>query len=83
MHKLPGISGVIIEGTVARWNANVMSINRQVTIVMYQVLNKRPDALEPLTSLWLRVKQEDSQNSPELKDALAIVGDKIGLGDSR
>ena len=35
MHKLPEISNVIIEETIAGWNPNVMSINRQVTVVMY------------------------------------------------
>ena len=56
---------------------------RTAASISLNLLNERPDALEPLTSIWLRVKREDSQNSPELRGALAVLGDKLPLSDSQ
>jgi hypothetical protein len=55
---------------------------RTAASISINLLNERPDALEPLTSIWLRVKQEDSQNSPELSGALVVLGDRLPLGDA-
>lgn len=55
---------------------------RTAANISIDLLNERPDALEPLTSIWLRVKREDPQNSPELRAALAVLGDNIPLSDS-
>jgi len=55
---------------------------RAAASISIDLLNERPDALEPLTLIWLRVKREDSQNSPELSGALAVLGDKLLLSDS-
>jgi hypothetical protein len=45
------------------------------------VLEESPDALAALSSLWLRVKREDLQNSAELSNALRVLGDKLVLRD--
>jgi hypothetical protein len=47
------------------------------------VLDECPDALVPLSSLWLRVKREDLQNSAELNSALRVLGDKLVLTDKQ
>jgi len=49
--------------------------------ISIKVLNERPDALEPLTSIWRRVKREDPQDSPELREALAALEDSLPIGD--
>jgi hypothetical protein len=56
---------------------------RTAASISINLLDERPDALEPLTSIWVRVKREDSQNSPELSGALAVLGDRLPLSDSR
>ncbi len=45
------------------------------------VLEQSPDALAALSSLWLRVKREDSHNSAELNSALSVLGGKLMLRD--
>jgi hypothetical protein len=49
--------------------------------ISIKVLIERPDALEPLTSIWHRVKREDTQDSPELREALAALEDSLPLSD--
>jgi hypothetical protein len=44
-----------------------------------EVLDNCPDALEALSSLWLRVKHEDSQNSAELSSAFDRLGPRLVL----
>ena len=43
------------------------------------VLKESPDALAGLSSLWLRVKDEDSPNSAELIGALGVLRDELLL----
>jgi hypothetical protein len=43
------------------------------------VLKESPDALAGLSSLWLRVKDEDTPNSAELNGALGVLGDELLL----
>jgi len=50
--------------------------------ISMNVLRERPDALEPLTSIWRRVKREDSQDLPELSEALATLEDSLPLSES-
>jgi hypothetical protein len=54
---------------------------RTAASISINLLDGRPDALEPLTSIWLRVKREQPQNSPELSGALASLGDRLPLSD--
>lgn len=44
-----------------------------------EVLNNCPDALQALSSLWLRVKHEGPQNSAELSSALDTLGPRLVL----
>jgi hypothetical protein len=48
-----------------------------------KMLEKSPDALVPLSSLWTRVMREDSSNSPELTNALRDLHDKLLIGEAR
>ena len=45
------------------------------------VLKESPDAMASLSSLWMRVKREDAQNSSDLQNALGALGDKLVLAD--
>jgi hypothetical protein len=47
------------------------------------MLEESPDALAGLSSLWLRAKSEDSQNSPELNSALGALEGKLMLRDRK
>jgi hypothetical protein len=49
--------------------------------ITISVLEECPDALAPLSSLWLRVQREDLQKSTELSSALRVLKDKLILGD--
>jgi hypothetical protein len=46
-----------------------------------KVLDTYPDAIAPLSSLWLQLKREDTENSAELNAALRMLGDKLVLED--
>ena len=46
-----------------------------------KILATYPDAITPLSSLWLQLKREDTENSAELNAALRILGDKLVLED--
>jgi hypothetical protein len=54
---------------------------RTAADISNSVLEECPDALAALSSLWLRVKREDLQNSAELSSALRVLGDKLVLPD--
>lgn len=54
---------------------------RTAASISIRLLDERPDALGPLTSIWLRVKREDSQNSLELRNALTVLEDKLPLSE--
>jgi hypothetical protein len=54
---------------------------RTAVDISNSVLEESPDALAPLSSLWLRVKRENSQNSAELNSALRVLEDKLMLQD--
>jgi hypothetical protein len=45
------------------------------------MLKESPDAMASLSSLWVRVKREDAQNSLDLQNALGALGDKLVLVD--
>jgi hypothetical protein len=44
-----------------------------------RLLEENPDAITPLSSLWLRVERDDNQRSSGLRSALHILGDKLVL----
>ncbi len=46
-----------------------------------KVLDTYPDAIAPLSSLWLQLKREDTENSAGLNAALRMLGDKLVLED--
>jgi hypothetical protein len=46
-----------------------------------KVLETYPDAIAPLSSLWLQRKREDTEKSAELNAALHMLGDKLVLED--
>jgi hypothetical protein len=54
---------------------------RTAADISNSVLEEWPDAMAPLSSLWLRVKREDSPNSAELSSALRVLEDKLMLRD--
>ncbi len=55
---------------------------RTAADITNRVLDESPDALVPLSSLWLRVKREASpQASAELSDILLVLGSKLVLRD--
>jgi hypothetical protein len=47
------------------------------------MLEECPDALAALSSLWQRVKNEDTPNSPELNSALGVLRGKLMLRDGQ
>lgn len=47
-----------------------------------RVLQEYPDAVTPLSSIWLRARREDSQDSPELSNALRALEPKLLLQDT-
>ncbi len=52
---------------------------RRAVDISNRVLEESPDGLPALSSLWLRVKSDDLQNSAELNTALGVLGDKLML----
>jgi len=54
---------------------------RTAADISLSVLEECPDAMAPLSSLWLRAKREDVPNSPELSSVLRLLEDKLMLRD--
>jgi hypothetical protein len=48
-----------------------------------RMIEKYPDAVAPLSSLWLRVEREDPKNSTELSSALRAHGSNLMLQDGQ
>jgi hypothetical protein len=46
-----------------------------------RIIERYPDAVAPLSSLWQRVKREDLENSAELSATLRALGSKLVLQD--
>lgn len=56
---------------------------RTAADISIRMLEEYPEALAPLSSLWLRAKREDVQNSEELRGVLGVLADKLLLQDSQ
>ena len=52
---------------------------RTAADITIKVLEEEPDALVPLSSLWLRVEHDDVRKAAELSDALHLLRDKLVL----
>jgi hypothetical protein len=52
---------------------------RSAADLSINLINQRPDALEPLSSLWLRTMREAPQDPVQLNDALRILSGRLSL----